>query len=154
VKYYVSRQKYWGVDEEDQYCVEIAVGGIDYANPDMLCMIFSEQGEYDDPLEAAKAAISVRDQWKKAAPKLNIRIDYGQTDGNTLPFMDDHSHNEIIQWAKKELEKMPKCDYCGKPYDEGEEWYHEFTDFKFCSEYCADSDYEDCRLDQVYEAEG
>ena len=34
MKYFVSRQSYWG--EEEPLVVEIAHGGLDYANADML----------------------------------------------------------------------------------------------------------------------
>jgi hypothetical protein len=33
MKYFVSRQCYWGVEPDDANTVEIAMGGCDYANP-------------------------------------------------------------------------------------------------------------------------
>ena len=34
--YVITRQAYWGVEENERYVVEIAQGGRDYANPDAL----------------------------------------------------------------------------------------------------------------------
>jgi hypothetical protein len=141
-KYYVSRQSYWGVEPEDQYCVEIAEGGLDYANCDMLVAKYSEEGEYDDSVEAAEAAIAVREQWQKDSPELYIRIDYGYTNGFTMPFLDDNSDEEIREWAKLAMDKLPKCARCGKPFEGNSGWTHKFVDdFVFCSEYCSEEDY-------------
>lgn len=53
-RWFVSRQDYWG--EENPLAVEIAAGGLNYANADMLCVAYARLGEgeeYEDPREAA-----------------------------------------------------------------------------------------------------
>ena len=111
--WFVSRQLYWGVEPEDQNCVEIAAGGIDYANPDMLVAKFSGEGEeYTDPREAVEAAIQIRDAWKAASPSLVINIAHGATGGATMPFEGD-TDAALKAWAEKQYKNLPKCSHCG-----------------------------------------
>ena len=142
--FYLSRQCYWGDDEPN--VVEIASGGLDYANPDML----SDKGtqyaklgcgqEYTDPREALAAAIKIRDAWMVAEPDEAIRIECGFTGGNTLPFSDYPTDEELLQWAEKAWEGLEKCERCGEVIVDGKWYYlHELgQDVHFCSEYCAD----------------
>ena len=67
--YFVSRQCYWGVEPDEQNVVEIASGGRDYSNPDMLVEKYAGEGqEYSDPREALEVALSIAKQWKQDKP--------------------------------------------------------------------------------------
>lgn len=94
MKYFVSRQMYWPFGDK---VIEIAEGGVDYANPDMLVVGFPELGEgveYDDPREALEAAFRIRDAWPGS------RIEVGCTHGYTMPFEEHPSDEELREWAK------------------------------------------------------
>jgi hypothetical protein len=139
-KYFVSRQVYWGVEPDEANTVEIAHGGLDYANPDMLVSKYPGEGqEYTNPIEAVEAAIEIAKAWKKDCPKLTINIAHGFTGGNTMPF-EASSEKELIAWAKKVYETLPKCDQCGEILKEGSTYT--LTDYpdegKFCREFCAE----------------
>jgi hypothetical protein len=145
--YFVSRQKYWGVEPEDCHTVEIASGGRDYANPDMLVPKFSGEGiEYVNPVEAVDAALVIAEQWKQILPPGTIiNVAHGFTAGGTLPFEGD-TPEQLKTWAKQAMEKLPKCDQCGEIL--GKEKYHLTDDpdaGTFCSEYCA----EKCQCDNL-----
>lgn len=152
-EWFVSRQSYWGVDPEDQYCVEIAFGGLDYANSDMLASKYVGEGEtFSDPREAVKAAMSVRDAWQADRPDITIRIDYGCTGGDTMPFLDNPSDDELKQWAESKWEALPKCERCGEVL--GRTTYTHMLNHdgdQFCSEYCAEEAYNDLVRDDETE---
>lgn len=138
MKFFVSRQIYWGVDEDDSHTVEIAEGGLNYANPDMLVSKYEGEGEeYADPRKAVEAAIEIAKAWKKDCPEQKINIASGYTGGNTIPF-EASTRKALREWAKKLYETLPKCDQCGELI-EGESFvlFH-FPDEKFCREYCAE----------------
>jgi len=139
--WFVSRQVYWGVDEEDSRCVEIAFGGRDYSNADMLDPKYKGEGqEYSDPREAVTVAIEIEKLWRKDDPKASIHIDYGATGGSTMPFLNFPTNDELIAWADKTFEQMPKCDQCGGHRD-AENYYRFYDDLdlgKFCSKHCAE----------------
>lgn len=140
MKYYVSRQCYWGMDSEDANTVEIAHGGLDYANPDMLCSKYAGEGEtYADPVKAVEAAIEIAAAWKSDCPSLTINIAHGFTGGNTMPF-EASTTEDLLTWAKEAREKLKKCDQCGELI-ENDPWH--LTDYpedgEFCSENCADN---------------
>jgi len=138
MKWFISRQCYWGVEEDEANVVEIAQGGLDYANPDMLVSKYSGEGEeYTDPREAVQAAIEIAKQWRKNAPELTISIGHGYTGGMTMPFEADDS-DELIKWGNETWEKLPKCDRCGEVLPE-EHFTNIETYDKFCSETCAES---------------
>jgi len=138
MSFFVSRQCYWGVDPDECWVVEIAGGGIDYANPDMLCEKYPGEGqEYEDPREAVRVALEIAKLWKKAEPKKVISVACGYTGGFTMPFEPSNGF-ELVKWANKIYGEMPKCDMCGKLLPE-DNWYtDEFREFKFCREYCAE----------------
>jgi hypothetical protein len=132
MKYFVSRQCYW---PDGKLVVEIATGGLDYANPDMVCSKYPGEGrEYDDPREAAKVAIEIAKQWRKDKPGKRISVAYGCTSGYTLPF-EPSAKNKVVKWANETYEKLPKCDQCGELLPEVH-YIDEFNEFKFCREYC------------------
>jgi hypothetical protein len=93
--------------------VEIAGGGRDYSNPDMFSPKYPGEGkEYADPREAVKAALTIRDLWKKDAPDEEIGVDEGCTGGWTMPF-DGSDDDTLIAWAEKEYADLEKCARCG-----------------------------------------
>lgn len=152
MKWFVSRQSYWGVDPEDQYCVEIAKGGQDYANPDMLSPKYSGEGEeYSDPIKAVEAALVIRDQWKKDAPDYTINVAHGSTGGDTLPFEGD-SDEDLKEWAQRVYDSLPKCDQCGDLIEDAGYVLHEYPDFIFCREYCAE-EWNDAQHEEDLQAE-
>lgn len=80
-KWFVRRQMYW---PDGQLCVEIAAGGLDYSNPDMLVEKYQGAGEgqeYEDPEEAAEAAIEIHKLWSRDCPDEEIHIAHGFTGG-------------------------------------------------------------------------
>lgn len=145
MSYGVSRQRYWGVDEENGTVVEVAAGGLDYANPDMLVPRWPKLGEgqeYLDPTEAAAAAIRVCDAWREAGETL-AQVAYGATGGNTMPF-DPCTYEELNTWAEQRLESLPKCVRCGdilgkKTYKMQDDPFEQV----FCSDNCATIAYEE-----------
>jgi hypothetical protein len=143
MKFFVSRQIYWGVEPEDSHTVEIAQGGRDYANPDMLVPKYAGEGEeYTDPIKAVEAALEIAEQWRKACPDKTINIAHGCTGGNTLPFEGDEVAR-LKAWAQKLHESLPRCAKCGEILDEKETYTlldDPFED-KFCSEHCAEETY-------------
>ena len=141
MKYFVSRQCYWG--EDDPYMVEIAKGGIDYANADMLGVKYAKLGEgseYDDPREAVKAALAIAKQWRLDDPSESINVGCGYTGGNSIPF-EPSDEDELNEWANKEYDSIPKCTQCGDPLPK-EYYYDPFIgddpDYRYCSEYCTE----------------
>ena len=141
MKWFVSRQSYWGVDEDEANVVEIAAGGCDYANADMLVEKYEGEGqEYYDPREAVEKAIKIAKAWKKDQPKLKIGIAHGFTGGYTMPF-EASEIKDLRKWAKEAFEKLAKCDRCGELIEgDGYVLYGE-PDLKFCREYCAEEYY-------------
>jgi hypothetical protein len=133
--YFVSRQHYW---PDGNFIVEVASGGLDYANPDMLVAKYPRLGEgetYDDPREAVQAAIAVARAWRLDSGK-KIAIGTGCTMGFTMPF-EASSQKAAIAWAERVYEKLPKCDGCqglmGKEKWSADDWSGE----EFCSDRCA-----------------
>ena len=141
----VSRQSY--VFVEEPLVVEIAFGGFDYTNPDMLsdangspyhalgsCM------EYADPREALEAAFAVRALWIKNLPShadCQPRIEVGFTDGATMPFGEYPDDDWLKQWAQERYDKLPKCDECGDIIET--EWYNiDLPDYVYCSAQCGE----------------
>lgn len=141
-KWFVSRQCYWSAD--DPYVVEIAGGGLDYANPDMYSPKYPGEGkEYTDPREAAKVALDIAKRWKLDEPDKDIGVAHGHTGGFTMPF-EPAGEAEIQAWAEKAYDRLPKCDMCGGPLpEEIKQWTDVHREFRFCSEYCAEKSWED-----------
>lgn len=141
----VTRQCQW---PEGQLVVEISSGGIDYTNPDALVAKYPGEMEiYDDPQEAAKAAIAICEGWRRdGAPEAQVA--HGATGGMTLPF-EPSSYEELREWAKRERDRLPKCDRCGgilpeDPY----RLVDALDDERFCSEYCAEERYRELSAEE------
>ncbi len=148
-KWFVSRQSYWGVEPEDQNVVEIASGGLDYANPDMLSAAYKNLGEgqeYDDPRDALTAALAIRDAWRKNKPHLVIRVAHGCTMGMTMPFEGEEDEKALWEWANAAWEKLPKCDQCGGVLPKDHFTDCDSRELKFCSERCAEKNDEDSTI--------
>lgn len=148
MKWFVSRQIYWGVDPEDQHTVEIAAGGLEYSNPDMLVAKYDGEGEeYSDPREAVEAAINIAKSWKQDCPDLTINVAHGSTGGYTMPF-EGSEDKELRAWAQKTYESLPKCDQCGELRKETWHISGDPDAGDFCSQYCAEKAEAD-----IYEAQ-
>lgn len=143
MKYFVSRQKYWGVDPEDGTVVEVSVGGIDYAGSDMIVPKWKELGEgkeFKDPREAAQCAINICNEWRKLDPNANVA--FGYSGGFTLPF-EPCSYDELMERAEKAYNNLAKCAECNEIL--GSETFANdlsMDDEKFCSKGCAENNYQ------------
>jgi len=138
MSYFVSRQCYWGADPDDQNVVEVAFGGVDYANPDMLVPKYAGEGQdYLDPVEAVEAALNIAEEWKKDHPGLSIGVAHGFTGGFTMPFIPSEAQ-ELKEWAKKAQEELPRCDRCGAVRKETFTLVEDPDRGKFCSAFCAE----------------
>ncbi len=162
--WFVSRQMYWPDGEQ---VVEVAGGGLDYANPDMLVSGWPELGEgkeYEDPREALKAAILIRDAWITNLidrGKLVLsnaededdgrpRVETGHTMGFTMPFCSYPADEELAEWAEKRYIELVKCATCSAILTESyaqHPMYSEDDDPKFCPDdnrYCIEKHYGQC----------
>lgn len=149
MSYYVSRQVYW---PEGQHVVEIAPG-FDHASPGQLVAQYKSQGEggeFDDPIEAAEAAILVRRQWAKDSGK-RIGLSFGDADVGWEAW----TQKKLLAWADKMHEKVEKCDWCGAVLGSkrGDRWQHQdFPDETFCSERCVEKMLEEqAKLSEEFE---
>lgn len=138
--YAVTRQRYWDVENDKAYMVEIVDGGLDYANPDASVPKYSgEMKEYDDPRQAAEVAIQIAKDWQKDNPELKIHIAIGTTYGFTLP-LNPQTIEEVKQEAQKIYEELPKCEYCGEICENKDNYVTDYGQFfTACSDGCADS---------------
>jgi len=137
--FFVSRQHYWPTGER---CVEVAAGGRDYANPDMLVVAYGRLGEgrdYDDPRQAVAAAIGICQIWRRESGNRSIDVRVGSTGGFTVPF-ESGTFDEARAWAAQQYEALPKCPVCGGLMGR-QRFRDDFADEEFCSASCADADY-------------
>lgn len=99
--YAVTRQRYIDGDE----VVEVAIGGLDYANPDALVKKYpGEMEEYKNPIKAIEAAISICRNWRKDGNK-KAKVAIGYTGGYSVPF-ESVSFRNARKWAKQEYKKL------------------------------------------------
>lgn len=133
--YTVTRQLQW---PDGTPVVEVSRGGIDYTNPDALVAKYAGEFQtYDNPVEAVETAIAMCRAWRSDG-KLRARVGVGATGGMTMPF-EPCSYKDARQWAKRELEALPKCDRCGGALPEHHYIHPELDDQRFCSEFCAEA---------------
>lgn len=132
--YFVSRQKVWPSGEP---VVEIA-GCLDAAGPDMMVPYFRKEGdggEFDDPREAASAAIRVRDAWWAGGKNPYLK------DWSKVVINEFETDADVLAWSERAFARIPKCVECGEPIYR-ETWYPEdcFKDdaFACCSGRCAE----------------
>lgn len=140
MKLFISRQVNW---PDGTHMVEVAQGGLDYANPGMLVPQFKSLGEgqeYSDPREAVDAAIQIRDAWKRRLPDEEIEIGMGHTFGFTMPF-DGDTDQHLRERAEKLYENLPKCAECCAILGKTKYGSVELGEYDCCSEYCAEKRY-------------
>ncbi len=134
--FFVSRQCYWGVEPEDQNVVEVAQGGLDYSNADMIVASYPGEGEeYIGMVAAVTAAIKIAALWR-AESNHTIQVATGNTGGNTIPFEGQPDTDKLLEEAREFDENLPHCPQCAEI---GELiWFHELSeDERFCSENCS-----------------
>lgn len=131
--YYVTRQSYW--HEEGAHAVELCEApSFDYVSPGMLAGDMTGEGEYDDPREAARAAVDLAGElgWPVllvSGPALQV----------VYPSIDDADDPaDVLAWAEHRYSELPKCERC-----EGlgaVQWtnYKSGDQVLACGEYCAD----------------
>lgn len=154
-KYFVSRQTYW---PDGENVVEVSVGGSDYANPDMLCVRYANEGEgeeFDNPKEAAAAAIEICKKWR-VDNQPDAQVAYGCTGGMTMPF-EGCTFEELESWAKEKYDTLDRCPRCGEILGK-EKWSAgmftsdgdliSFEEFEYCSQYCAEESSVQCEDDE------
>lgn len=139
----VTRQSQWPTGEN---IVEVSEGGIDYCNPDALVELYKGSGEFetfDDPREAAEAAIQICSWWRidhKGMRGSRPKVAAGATLGFTLPF-EPSTFKQLRIWASETWKHLEKCS-CGKPFKK-ERWRaDDWSGIEFCSERCADKEIE------------
>ncbi len=134
--WFVSRQSYWPDGEK---IVEIAFGGRDYANADMLVEEWPKLGEgetFDDPRKAVEAAIAICREWRKQ--KVRCAIAHGYTAGYTMPF-EEGTFKEALAWAEVTWEKLEKCDCgCETPLGSTTWSANDWDGMKYATERCAE----------------
>jgi hypothetical protein len=138
MRYFVSRQLYY---YSRLLIVEIAAGGLDYSNADMLVAEYKNLGEgqeFIDPREAVDAAIAIARAWRKDEPGKHIVIGHGHTMGMGMEF-EGCSFKDAQKWAEDVYETSPKCDQCGELLPDEKHCYtDEFGEAKLCSERCSE----------------
>lgn len=109
MKLVVTRQLQW---PEGRRVVEVSVGSIDYVNPDALVAKYpGEFEEYDSPVEAVEAAISICRKWREDGSR-EAKIGFGSTGGFTMPF-EQCSFAEARKWARNLTSKgVEICEHC------------------------------------------
>lgn len=145
-KFWISRvSPCWGNTGEFDYYVEVA-HSFDATSPDALGAKYKKLGEgqgYEDPREAAKAAIAVCKQWQADTPDDTIGLEWQTMAGGYFGVpADEVDETEILELAEKTYQSLPKCAKCGELL--GTQTYQLFDwidDEEFCSENCAESMY-------------
>jgi len=135
----VTRQVQWPSGDP---VVEVSEGGLDYTNPDALTQQYAGEFQtFDDPEEAAEAAIQVCELWRKDSQP-EAQVAHGATGGMTMPF-EPGSYEELRGWAKLAKERLAKCARCGTVLGETRYRHLHLEDELFCSEGCAELAYEE-----------
>lgn len=160
--YTVTRQSNYY--DEGAYSVEIAYT-LDYAGPGALAQKYLEDfAQYDDPREAAEAAIKLRRQWVESLTsnlaewfRANERIRFTLAMNSVCyPTVNDAmSASELRRWARAEYDRLPKCDHCGTIASSEDNYMDEFGDnFTACCSSHADEivwqwqrENEECEID-------
>jgi hypothetical protein len=145
--YYVTRQAY--IHDDGAFAVELAKS-LDVASPDALAQRYPGEMEgYDDPREAAREAVAIRDLWLSdlraagESPRDPIAFTLATTSLVYPTVEDGWDAAELEQWAAAEYERLRKCEHCLAPIN-GAAWYRVedagFSDAAaYCSESCVDA---------------
>ena len=120
--------------------VEIALGGIDYCNPDALCEKYAgEFQEFTDPREAAATGIAILKAWRNDGER-KAKLAVGSTGGFTMPF-EPTTIPQVLRWGREQYAALPKCPQCGELMN-GESWkpadFYVDDDEACCSERCCE----------------
>lgn len=139
----VTRQSRW---DDGVQIVEINQGSLDYANPDMLCSKYPDEGQtFTGMVPAVEAAISIAKAWQKDEPNEEIFIASGFTHGATVSFeeepADEETFKQFLKDAREFDEKLPCCAHCGELLGKKRYGCPEFGEYDCCSEYCAEQHY-------------
>lgn len=144
--FYVHRIHRW---PDGAFLVEVSEG-MDSADPGVLTEKYRHLGEfvaYDNPKEAAIAAVRIQRQWEKDNPGFWMEHPptlsaIGLVGELGIP-SEEMTALELFTWARKRYELIPRCARCNNPYSENERYtiYDSFDDEGFCSEYCAEETY-------------
>lgn len=147
--YTITRQLTW---PEGKYTVEIVQGNIDNVSPDALSSKYEgEFSNFQDPREAIEVALKIAEQWQKDESNEHIQLAWGDT-MEAMFMLESKGINhdtiaELNKWAEAEYNSLPKCSYCNAIMPDNEDdWFsHEYcdADVYFCSEYCAEQDWEE-----------
>lgn len=143
MSYMVSRQSNWY--DDGAYSVEIATQP-EFAGPGALARCYHEDfSEYEDPREAAEAAIRLAGRWRTLAVGGLLPFRCFTIAGNSMVYAtvnDAMSAPELREWAGRVFERLAKCVQCGGLIA-GDAWYPVECmgeeEFGCCSESCADS---------------
>jgi hypothetical protein len=143
--YFVSRQcNYY---DEGAYSVEIALA-LDVSGPGALVAKYSgELEEYDDPREAASAAIGIAGAWRKDLAQEDkadeLPAECFTVAGNALVYptvADAFTADELTAWAQERYERLPRCEVCGDVVASGEKYRDEFGEsFAACCDVHAET---------------
>lgn len=139
----VSRQHYYYSDE---LVVEI-VQGRDCSGPDALMAKYRDEfALFEDPREVVEAAIKIAEQWQADCPGDEILIANGNTLGGSLELegapLNEETFAGLREWAQKQYDAIPKCNWCGDPICGSPFIIWEFgDDYQFCSHHCAEEAY-------------
>jgi hypothetical protein len=139
--FYVSRQSYFY--DEGAYGVEVATK-LDYVSPGELGPMYGDAiAAYEDPREAATAAIELAKRWRGEVGAVRLPGACFTIANNALVYptvADAMNAREVRAWACRRWEGMPKCERCGDV--EGvREWRSTNTDETVvaCGESCAEA---------------
>ena len=137
--FYVHRVLRW---PDGDRLVELSEGR-DSADPGVLGTKYKhlhEGWELNNPKEAAVCAVRIMRAWEADDPGDEpIFLGLIGLAGELGIPADDVSARELFTWARRRLDAIPKCAYCGDPI-EGEEykvWDSPFDDV-YCREFCAE----------------
>lgn len=135
MSYAVTRQS--NLYDDGAYSVEIA-GAWDYIGPGALVEKYPDEfSEWDDPRDAAEAAIRIARAWRADSPGGRVVYTLQMNDICYATVADGMNAAELRQWAQQTWEDVPKCDQCGKP---GQDWrlWDDPDGSGYCSEHCCD----------------
>ncbi len=152
-QYYANRILSW--PDGDTF-VEVSEG-IDAADPGRMGIKYPHLHEgwaFDDPVEAAEAGIKIANAWSQDKPDLEIGITaQGQLAGEMgMRADDDMNEGDVMAWAQKRKDIMPKCAYCGDLIGEVTYYNSDFiSDDRYDKEFCAEQAYSEWLMDNEEE---
>lgn len=145
--YYVYRPINWDYCGKEQ--IEIAKLD-DEVKLGQVSEVYPEENKfYLDPLEAAKAALSIQRQWYGERPHTGESISI--VVGDAVPEDGEESGilfktkfaSKLMKWANREYSSLPKCKSCRGILGKQSYNHRLQSDRVFCSEPCATRDLEE-----------